>query len=123
MLKRLPQYKFLTSGRVRVTCKTSDYRDDLLDGSSFLFGYVPISVTAADQPIRFVFVRNLPFEVPDDDVKSVFKSFGVHSVHPCFFREFPSVTNDTRRLVMSFRGSIPSSVSVADFPVRVFHAG
>ena len=24
---------------------------------------------------------------------------------------------------MSFRGSIPSSVSVADFPVRVFHAG
>ena len=27
------------------------------------------------------------------------------------------------RLVMSFRDSIPSSVSVADFPVRVFHTG
>ena len=50
---------------------------------------------------------------------SVFESFGVH---PCFFREFPSIANGTHRLVMSFRGSIPSSVSVFDFPVRVFHA-
>ena len=33
------------------------------------------------------------------------------------------MANSTRRFVMSFRGSIPSSVSVADFPVRVFHAG
>ena len=71
-----------------------------------------------------MFVHDLPVEVPDVDVKSVFQSFGVvHSVHPCFFREFPSVANGTRRLVMSFCGSIPSSVSVFDFPVRVFHAG
>ena len=71
-----------------------------------------------------MFVRDLPFEVPDCDVKSAFESFGVVlSVHQCFFRDFPSVANSTRRLVMSFRGSIPSSVSVADFPVRVFHAG
>ena len=63
-------------------------------------------------------------QVPDVDVKSVFESFGVvHSVHPCFFRQFPSVAIGTRRLVMSFRGSIPSSVSVFDFPVGVFHAG
>ena len=34
-------------------------------------------VTAADQPIRSVFVRDLPFEVPDCDVKSAFESFGV----------------------------------------------
>ena len=68
-----------------------------------------------------MFVHDLPVEVPDVDVKSVFQSFGV--VHPCFFREFPSVANGTRRLVMSFCGSIPSSVSVFDFPVRVFHAG
>ena len=71
-----------------------------------------------------MFVRDLPVVVPDVDVKSVFEYFGVvYSVHPCFFREFPSVGNGTRRLVMSFRGSIPSSVSVLDFPVRAFHAG
>ena len=114
--------QFLKSGRVRVTCKTAEYRDDLLEGSTCLFGDVPIP--AADQNIRFVFVRDLPFEVPDDDVKSVFERFGVvHSMSPCFFRDFPSVSNGTRSLVMSFREAIPSSVSVADFPVRVFHAG
>ena len=116
--------QFLKNGQVRVTCKTAEYRDDLLEGSTLLFGDVPIPVTAADQPIRSVFVRDLPFEVPDCDVKSAFESFGVVlSIHQCFFRDFPSVANGTRRLLMSFRGSIPSSVSVADFPVRVFHAG
>ena len=112
--------QFLKSSRVRVTCKT----DDLLEGSTFLFGDVPIPVTAADHNIRFVFVRDLPFEVPDDGVKSVFERFGVvHSMSPCFFRDFLSVSNGTHRLVMSFREAIPWSVSVADFPVCVFHAG
>ena len=122
--QKIDALQFLKSGRVRVTCKTAEYRDDLLEGSTFLFGDVPIPVTAADQSIRFVFVRDLPFEVPDDDVKSVFERFGVvHSISPCFFRDFLSVSNGTRRLVMSFREAIPSSVSVVDFPVRVFHAG
>ena len=123
-VEKIAAVQFLKNGQVRVTCKTAEYRDDLLEGSTFLFGDVPIPVTAADQPIRSVFVRDLPFEVPDCDVKSAFESFGVVlSVHQRFFRDFPSVANGTRRLVMSFRGSIPSSVSVADFPVRVFHAG
>ena len=123
-VEKIAAVQFLKNGQVRVTCKTAEYQDDLLEGSTFLFGDVPIPVTAADQPIRSVFVRDLPFEVPDCDVKSVFESFGVVlSVHQCFFCDFPSVANGTRRLVMSFRGSIPSSVSVADFPVRVFHAG
>ena len=88
--------------RLKNKKKTSEYRDDLLEGSSFLFGDVPIPVTAADQSIRTVYVRYLPFEVTDCVVKSAFESFGVvHSVHPCFFRDFPSVVNGTRRLVMS----------------------
>ena len=123
-VEKMAAVQFLKNGQVRVTCKTAEYRDDLFEGSTFLFGDVSIPVTAADQPNRSVFVRDLPFEVPDCDVKSAFESFGVVlSVHQCFFRDFPSVANGTRRLVMSFRGSIPSSVSVADFPVRVFHAG
>ena len=123
-VQKIAAVQFLRNGRFRVTTKILEYRDELLEGSTFLFGDVPIPVTAADQPLRSVFVRDLPVEVPDVDVKSVFESFGVvHSVHPCFFREFPSVANGTRRLVMSFRGSIPLSVSVFDFPVRVYHAG
>ena len=123
-VEKIAAVQFLKNGQVRVTCKTAEYPDDLLEGSTFLFGDVPIPVTAADQPIRSVFVRDLPFKVPDCDVKSALESFGVFlSVHQCFFRDFPSVANGTCRLVMSFRGSNPSSVSVADFPVRVFHAG
>ena len=111
-VEKISAVQFLKNGKVRVTCKTAEYRGD-----------VHIPVTAANQPIRSVFVRDLPLEVPNCDVKSAFESFGVVlSVHQCFFRDFPSVANGTHGLVMSFRGSIPSSVSVADFPVRVFHA-
>ena len=99
--------QFLRSGKVRVGCKTSENRDDLLEGSTFLFGDVSIPVTAADQSIRNVYVRDLPFEVTDSVVKSAFESFGVvHSVHPCFFREFPSVANGTRRLVLPWLYSV-----------------
>ena len=123
-VEKIAAVQFLKNSQVRVTCKTAEYLDDLLEGSTFFFGDVPIPVTSADQPIRSVFVRGLPFEVPDCDVKSLFESFGVVlSVHQCFFRDFLSVANGARRLVMSFRGSIPSSVSVADFPVPVFHSG
>ena len=121
---RIAAVQFLRNCRVRVTPKTSEYRDELLEGSTFLYGVVPIPVTAADQHIRPVFVRDLPAELSDDDVKCAFESFGVvHSVHQCFFRDFPSIANGTRRLVMSFRGCLPSSVSVLDFPARVFHPG
>ena len=58
--EKIAAVQFLKSGRVRVTCKTAEYRDDLLEGSNFLFGVVPIPVTAADQSIRFVFVRDHP---------------------------------------------------------------
>ena len=122
--ENLTAVQFLKHGKVRVTCKTAEYRDDLLDGSSFLFGDVSVPVTAADQPIRSVFVGDLPVEVLDYEVKFAFEVFGVvHSVHPVFYRDFPSVSHGTRRLVMSFRGCIPSSVSVNEFfmPVNPLH--
>ena len=58
-LLRALDVQFLRNGRVRVTTKTSDYRYELLEGSTFLFGDFPIPVTAADQPLRSVFVRDL----------------------------------------------------------------
>ena len=122
--QKIEAVQFLRNGRVRVAAKTAEYRDELLEGSTFLYGDVSVPVTAADQYIRPVFVRDLPVELSDDDVKCAFESFGVvHSVHQCFFRDFPSIANGTRRLVVSFRGSLPSSVSVLDFPARVFHPG
>ena len=119
--------QFLRSGRVRVTLKCAEYRNELLRESSFLFGEVSVPVTVSDAVIRSVYVRDLPFEVPDANVQDVFQSFGVvHSVRPCYFRDFPSVANGTRILLMSFNESvqsIPSTLSVSDFPVRVWYAG
>ena len=119
--------QFLKNGRVRVTLKSTEYRDELLRGSSFLFGDVPIPVTVRDVILRSVYVRDLPFEVPDLDVQAVFQSFGVvYSVRPCFFRVFPSVANGARVLLMFFDESvqsIPSTLCVSQFPVRVWHAG
>ena len=88
---------------------------------------ISVPVTASDVRIRSVYVRDLPFEVSDADVQSALKSFGVvHSVRPQFFRDFPSVANGTRVLLMSFDESvqsIPSSLSVSNFPVRIWHPG
>ena len=121
---RIAAVQFLRNGRVRVTAKTSEYRNELLEGSTFLYGDVSIPVTAADLHIRPVFVRDLPAELSDDVVKCAFESFGVvYSVHQCLFRDFPSIANCTHRLAMSFRGCLPSSVSVLDFPARVFYPG
>ena len=64
-VQKIAAVQFLRNGRVRVTTKPSDYRDELLEGSMFLFGDVPIPVTAPDQPLRSVFVCDLPVEVPD----------------------------------------------------------
>ena len=83
------------------TYKTAEYRIELLEGSTFLFGDVPIPVIAADHPICSVFVRDLPSVVLACNVKSAFESFGVVlSVHQCFIRDFLSVANGTRRLVL-----------------------
>ena len=84
--EKIDAVQFLKSGRVRNTCKTAEYRDDLLEESTFLFRDVLIPITAGDQSIRFAFVHDLPFEVPDNEVKSVFERCGVvHSISPCFF--------------------------------------
>ena len=119
--------QFLKKGKVRATFKSADLRNELLRESSFLFGDVRIPVTASDAAIRSVFVRDLPVEVSDVDVQAVFEPFGVvHSIRPQFHRDFPSVANGTRILLMSFdesTQSIPSSMSVSNFPVRVWHAG
>ena len=78
-----------------------------------MYGDVPVPVTVSDVALCSVYVRDLPFEAPDVDVRTVFESFGVvHSVRPCYFRDFPSVANGTRVLLMSFDESVPSTLCV-----------
>ena len=122
--EKVSAVQFLREGRVRVTTKSAAYRDELLRGSVFRYGDVKVPVSAADALFLPVYVRDLPFEVPDADVVSVFRSFGVVlSIRPCFFKNFPSVANGTRVLRMSFTDPLPSSLHVASCPVRVWHPG
>ena len=94
--------QFLKNGRVRAPLKTIAYRDKLLRGSSLLYGNVAVPVTTAYAIFRPVYALDLPFEVTNAEVVSVFQDFGLLKsiCHP-FFREFPSVANGTHVLLMS----------------------
>ena len=71
----------------------------------------------------YLTLRDLPIEVPDSDVLPLLQSLGVvHSIFPCFYHDFPSLSNDTRVQLMSFSDSLPSSMNVVGFPVCVWHA-
>ena len=113
--------QFLRNGLVRVTAKTVAYQDELLRESLFRYGDIEVPVSAADAVPRLVYVHDLPFEVPDADVVSVLKAFGVVlSIRP---KNFPSVANITRVLRMVLNDSVPSPLHIAPYPVRVWHAG
>ena len=112
--------QFLRNVRVRVTTKTATYGVELLRGSSFRYRHIEVPVSAADAVFRPVYVRDLPFEVPNSDVVSVFQAFGVVlSIRPRYFENFPSVANGTCVLHMVFNDPVLSSLYVASYPVHV----
>ena len=126
-LDKVSTVQFLRNGRVRIMLKCVEYKDMLPEQSTLMFGDVTVPITASDAVIRSVYVRDLPFEVHDEDVEDMFRPFGVvHSVRPCYYRDFPSVANGSRVLLISFDKSvqsIPSSLTVFGFPVCVWYAG
>ena len=110
--------QFLKNGRVRATLKTTAYRDKLLRGSSLLYGDVAVPVTAAYAIFCPVYALDLPFEVANADVVSVFQALGLlKSICRCFFRDFPSVAYGTHVLLMSFYVPLLSLLYVAQYPV------
>ena len=110
--------QFLKNGRVRATLKTTAYRDKLLRGSSLLYGDVAVPVTAAYAIFRPVYALDLPFEVTNADVVSVFQALGLFKSICCrFFRDFLSVANGTHVLLMSFQVPLLSLLYVAQYPV------
>ena len=93
--------QFLRGGLARVTVRSSAYREELLS-SDFLFEDTPIPVTPADRPTISVYLRDLPVEISDGSVRSALESFGdVFSVRSTVYKDFPSIRNGTRVLLMS----------------------
>ena len=115
--------QFLRGGLARVTVRSSAYREELLS-SDFMFEDTPIPVTPADRPTISVYLRDLPIEISDDSVRSALESFGdVFSVRSTVYKDFPSIRNGTRALLMSVKQPTPSSLNVLGFTCRTWYPG
>ena len=120
---KISALQFLRGGRVRVTLRDAAYREELLS-SDFLFEDNPIPVTPADRPTCSVYLRDLPVEISDESVRTAFDAFGdVFSVRAAVFKDFPSIRNGTRILLMSVNQPIPSSLNVLGFMCRTWYPG
>ena len=94
--KEIAAMQFLRGGRVRVTVRSEAYREDLLS-SEFRFEDTVVPVTPADCVAKSVYVRDLPFEVSDKSIVSVFSTYGnVYSVKSVYHNEFPAICTRTR---------------------------
>ena len=116
--------QFLRGGggvRVRVTVHSEAYREDLLS-SEFRFEDTVVPVTPADCVAKSVYVRDLPFEVSDKSIVSVFSSYDkVYSVKSVYQKEFSAICTGTRTVLMSVNDSVPSIVNVHGFECRVWY--
>ena len=101
--------------------RSEAYREDLLS-SVFRFEDTVVPVTPADCVAKSVYVRDLPFEVSDESIVSVF-SGKVYSVKSVYHKEFPAICTGTRTVLMSVNDSVPSIVNVHGFEFRVWHPG
>ena len=121
--KEIVAMQFLRGGRVRVTVRSEAYRENLLS-SKFIFENTVVPVTPADCVVKSVYVRDLPFEVSDESIMSVFSTYGkVYSVKSVYHKEFPAICTGTRTVLMSVNDSVPSIVNVHGFECRVWYPG
>ena len=115
--------QFLRGGRVRVTVRSEAYREVLLSTES-RFEDTVVPVTTADCVPKSVYVHDLPFEVSDESIVSVFSTYGkVYSVKSVYHKEFPAICTGTGTVLMSLNDSVPSIVNVHGFECRVWYPG
>ena len=99
------------------------YREVLLS-SEFRFEDTVVPVTPGDCVAKAVYVRDLPFEVSDESIVSVFSTYGkVYSVKSVYHKESPAICTGTRTVLMSVNDSVPSIVNVHCFECRVWYPG
>ena len=121
--REISALQFLRGGLARVTVGSSAYQEELL-ASDFMFEDTPITVTPADRPTISIYLLDLPVEISDDSVRSALESFGdVFSVRSTVYKDFPSIRNGTRVLLMSVKQPIPSSLNVLGFTCRTWYPG
>ena len=115
--------QFVPNGVVRVTYKEIAQCDAAL-GSGIVFRGAPLRVAPVDSRTRLVYVRDLPVEIPDDDLQVFLRAFGVvHSVSTQTHPGMPHVSSGTRVVKVSLAKDLPSSARVSGYDVRFWYRG
>ena len=115
--------QFLRGGKVRVSFCEQAVRDHLLSEGMCLDG-MEIPVTKDAEEVTVLYVRDLPYEVSDEDVIDFFSTFGeVLIVERSVVAETPNLFNGNRVLKMVLKDSLPYFVSVCGYQCRVWYRG
>ena len=92
--------QFVRGGKVRVSFREKSVRDYHLSEGVRFDGQV-IPVTRDADKVAFVYLRDLPYEVADENVSDFFKTYGeVLAVERSVSAEFPSLYNGNRVIKM-----------------------
>ena len=124
-LKNLKSIQFIPGGRIRVTFKTVEARNDLLTaGTICLDGIHHFEVTESDAPSISVFVHYLPMEAGEDAIKLALRPFGeVTSLSHQVFPSHRDISTGTRIVKMSLNQHIPFEMTIMGYPCRVWYRG
>ena len=121
--EKLTTVQFLRGGRVRLTF-TDQASCDALISSGLTYNNLEVRVLRADSRFRSVYLRDLPSEVSDEDVKAFLQSYGeILSIHRSTFPNFPGIFNGNRVVEFALDRDIPYFVTIADFNCRVWYPG
>ena len=120
---QLASVQFLRNGAVRLKFKEESVCQSTIQ-RGILYGDVQLRLCSADTSSRLVYLRDCPFEVPDDVVRPFFSSFGqVHSVQRSEHHGFPGLSDGNRLVKMSMSKDILRDVRLAGFNCRVWYRG
>ena len=115
--------QFLRNGRVRVSFCQKDVHDRYLS-EGIHFGDQDIPVTRDGQNVTVVYIRDLPYEVPSDDVVDFSSSYGeVLTAERSVAAKFPGLCNGNRILKMILNQDLPYFLSVCGCQCRVWYRG
>ena len=115
--------QFLRNGKARVSFREKEVRDRyLVEGMRF--GDHDIPVTSDGQKVTVLYIRDLPYEVPSDDVVDFFSSYGeVLTIERSVAADFPNLCNGNRILKMILNEDLPYFLSVCGCQCRVWYRG
>ena len=124
-LKNLKSIQFVPGGRIRVTFKDAETRDEVLAaGTICLDGIHHFEITESDAPSISVFVHYLPIEAGEDAIKLALSPFGkVMGISHQVFPSHRDISTGTRIVKMSLDQHVPFEMTIRGYPCRVWYRG